>query len=73
MSGQMNAILESKRRERARLAGLSFTEKVVLLEKLRDRAIAIAGSALHGERTAREKKAGVLLGHGVRSGAEPQK
>lgn len=47
MNEQWKAILESKRRERVRLAGLPFSEKVALLEKLRDRALATAGSALY--------------------------
>ncbi len=47
MNEQLKAILESKRRERARLTALPFSEKVPLLEKLRDRALAAAGSALY--------------------------
>ncbi len=47
MNEQWQAILKSKRRERARLAALPFSEKVVLLEKLRDRALAVAGSGLY--------------------------
>lgn len=46
MSAQMRAILESKRKARLRLAALPFTEKVALLEQLRDRTLAIAGNPL---------------------------
>lgn len=47
MNEQMKAILESKRRERGRLAALPFSGKIPLLEKLRDRAMTIGGSALY--------------------------
>lgn len=46
MSEQMRKILESKARMRKRLAALPFSEKVKLLEQLRDRALAIRGSSL---------------------------
>ena len=46
MSGGMRDILKSKRVMRSRLADLTFDEKVVLLEKLRDRSLAIAESPL---------------------------
>jgi hypothetical protein len=46
MNDLMHKILESKRAERRRLQTLSFTEKVKLLEKLRDRSLAIARSPL---------------------------
>lgn len=36
----------SKPEARERLASLSFSEKIKLLEKLRDRSLAIAGSPL---------------------------
>lgn len=36
----------SKPKMRARLASLSFTEKIKILEKLRDRSLAIAASGL---------------------------
>lgn len=49
MNVEIKAILESKQRERQRLAALTFSEKVPLLEKLRDRALAIAGSSLYQE------------------------
>lgn len=43
----------SKPKMRARLAALSFSEKVKILEKLRDRSLAIAASGLRS-RTARD-------------------
>jgi hypothetical protein len=46
MSDWMRKVLESKRATRQRLRDLSFSEKVVLLEKLRDRSLAIARSPL---------------------------
>jgi hypothetical protein len=46
MSEWMRKILESKRATRNRLATLPFSEKVKILEKLRDRSIAIASSPL---------------------------
>lgn len=46
MSDQMRKILESKASRRKRLAQLPFSEKVKLLEQLRDRALAIANSPL---------------------------
>jgi hypothetical protein len=42
----MQKVLESKRAMRQRLQALSFSEKLKLLEKLRDRSLAIAGSPL---------------------------
>jgi hypothetical protein len=36
----------SKQEMRKRLASLSFSEKIKVLEKLRDRSLAIAGSGL---------------------------
>ena len=42
----MRKILESKREARKRLAALPFAEKLKLLEKLRDRTLAIATSPL---------------------------
>jgi hypothetical protein len=41
MSEWMRRILESKRKARQRLAALSFSEKLRILEKLRDRSLAI--------------------------------
>jgi len=42
----MRRILESKQAERERLRALPFAEKLKLLEKLRDRSLAIAQSPL---------------------------
>ncbi|MCX6349560.1 MAG: hypothetical protein NTV79_08715 [Candidatus Aureabacteria bacterium] len=49
MNARMKAILKSKRAARRRLASLSFTEKVALLEKLRDRNLAIANNPRFGQ------------------------
>lgn len=46
MNERLTTIFESKRRERNRLAALPFEEKIPILEKLRDRALAIADSPL---------------------------
>lgn len=46
MTTRMQAIIESKQAMRRQLAALPFSEKVVLLEKLRDRSLAIAASPL---------------------------
>lgn len=46
MSEWMRKILESKRETRNRLAVLPFSEKVKILEKLRDRSVSIASSPL---------------------------
>jgi hypothetical protein len=46
MSEWMRKVLESKRAARQRLRELSFSEKLKLLEKLRDRSLAIAQSPL---------------------------
>lgn len=48
MNEQWKIILESKRRERSRLAALPFSEKIMLLEKMRDRALATASNPLYG-------------------------
>ncbi len=50
MSDWMRKILESKRTTRRRLQALSFSEKLKLLEKLRDRSLAIAQSPLRQRR-----------------------
>lgn len=42
----MRKILESKRAARQRLQALSFSEKIKLLEKLRQRSLAISASPL---------------------------
>jgi galactokinase len=46
MSDWMRQVLESKRAMRRRLQALPFSEKLILLEKLRDRSLAIARSPL---------------------------
>jgi len=46
MSSWIRQVLESKRAMRQRLQGLSFSEKLKLLKKLRDRSLAIAQSSL---------------------------
>jgi hypothetical protein len=53
MSDWMRQMLESKRRMRKQLAALSFAEKVLILEKLRDRSRAIAASPLRPTRLPR--------------------
>ena len=54
MSDWMRKILESKRTARKRLRALSFSEKIKLLEKLRQRSLAISASPLR-ERTGKAK------------------
>jgi len=46
MSDWMRKVLESKRAARQRLRVLSFSEKLKLVERLRDRSLAIARSPL---------------------------
>jgi len=46
MSDWMRKVLESKRATRRRLRALSFSEKLKLLEKLRERSVEIAQSPL---------------------------
>lgn len=46
MNDWTRKILESKRAARRQLQAFSFSEKVKLLEKLRDRSLAIARSPL---------------------------
>jgi hypothetical protein len=46
MSERMRKILESKRAMRRQLAARPFSEKIKLLEQLRDRSLAIAISPL---------------------------
>lgn len=43
---EFDRVLESKRRLRERLAALSFTEKLAIVEELRERSLAIATSPL---------------------------
>ena len=51
MSDWMRNILESKRAMRRQLTALPFSEKVKLLEKLRDRSVAIAANPLRIRKT----------------------
>jgi len=46
----------SKQEMRKRLASLSFSEKVKILEKLRDRSLALAASGLVGGRCPQKGK-----------------
>jgi hypothetical protein len=46
MSDWMRKVLESKRKTRKRLAELPYAQKLILLEKLRDRSLHIAASSL---------------------------
>ena len=50
----------SKREMRRKLASLSFAEKIKILEKLRDRSVAIAASGLRQKKgaTSQNRKAG---------------
>jgi len=50
MSEWMRKVLESKRATRQRLQQLSFSEKLELLEKLRERSLLIAKSPLRQRR-----------------------
>lgn len=50
MSESIRKTLEGKRAARQRLAMLPFTEKIHLLEKLRDRSLAIRQSAVKPRR-----------------------
>lgn len=54
MSDWMRKILESKRAARQRLRALSFSDKIKLLEKLRQRSLAISANPLR-ERTGKAK------------------
>ena len=60
MNEQWKRILESKRIERVRLAALPFSEKIALLEKLRDRALAAIDSPLYRAHEPADGKAWVL-------------
>ena len=46
MSEWMRKVLESKRENRKRLAALPFSEKLVILEQLRDRSLLLASNPL---------------------------
>ena len=50
MSDYMRKVLESKREARKRLAQLPFAQKLVILEKLRDRSLLIAANPLRRQR-----------------------
>jgi hypothetical protein len=50
MSEWMRQILESKRAYRAKLAALSFEEKIVLLEQLRQRSLIIRAAQSYARR-----------------------
>lgn len=50
MSEWMRKVLESKRAMRDRLAALPFSEKLKLLEKLRERSLLIAQSPLRRQK-----------------------
>ncbi len=52
MTEWMQKILDSKRAMRQHLATRSFSEKVAVLEKLRDRSLAIAKSSVRRKRPA---------------------
>jgi hypothetical protein len=51
MTERMRQILESKRALRQHLATRPFSEKIALLEKLRDRSLAIAASSVRQDVT----------------------
>ena len=51
MTDWMRKVLESKRAMRQRLATLSFSEKLRILEELRNRSLAIAASPLRQQQT----------------------
>jgi hypothetical protein len=53
MSEQLRQIIESKRAYRSKLAALPFAEKIILLEKLRGRSLAIGASRGNGIGTGR--------------------
>jgi hypothetical protein len=46
----MQRILSGKRESRKQLAALPFAQKLILLEKLRDRSLLIASSSLRQQR-----------------------
>jgi hypothetical protein len=46
MTDFMRKVMDSKRKTRNRLAQLPFSQKLVLLERLRDRSLLIAASPL---------------------------
>ena len=56
MTDAMRRILESKHQFRRQLAERSFSEKLAILEKLRERNLAIAASPLRARGTSSEKE-----------------
>ncbi len=60
MNERMKAIRASKQAERRRLAGLPISEKVAILEKMRDRSRAIADTTLYQKRSPHGRKVSVL-------------
>jgi hypothetical protein len=55
MSETMRKILESKRAMRRKLSALPFSQKIKLLEQLRERSLLIASSSLKRGATAAAK------------------
>ena len=51
MSDWMRKVLESKRAMRQHLTALSFSEKLKILEELRNRSLAIAASPLRQQQS----------------------
>jgi hypothetical protein len=51
---ERNFVSKGKDEMRKQLASLSFTEKIKILEKLRDRSLAIAASGLRVKRAAEQ-------------------
>jgi len=56
MSDWMRKVLESKRATRRQLRAFSFSEKLKLLEKLRERSLVIARSPLRHSREVRDDR-----------------
>lgn len=56
MTDWMRKVLDSKRAERQRLQALPLSEKLKLLERLRDRSLAIAASPLRREMDQKKSK-----------------
>ncbi|HQF19986.1 MAG TPA: hypothetical protein PLT37_01935 [Kiritimatiellia bacterium] len=65
MNEQMRQMVASKQAERERLARLPFAEKLVLLGRLRERTLAMKGSAARGRIP---PKGGTTNGVGARAG-----
>jgi hypothetical protein len=58
MSFDLQSMLESKRALRRRLSALPVTEKLSLLDALRERAVAIRSATVTEPRTVQEKPEG---------------